>query len=63
MLTFLAALMAAEGAVCLIAPKFGLGKLAALDDRMKARTLFFTGAFLVIVAGVLGLTVMAPKRP
>jgi uncharacterized protein YjeT (DUF2065 family) len=42
MLTFLAVLMTAEGAICLIAPKFGLVKLAALDEQMKARTLFFT---------------------
>jgi hypothetical protein len=55
LLTFIAVLMAAEGAVCLIVPRFGLGKLAAIDDRMKARTLFFTGATLVIIAGVLGL--------
>jgi uncharacterized protein YjeT (DUF2065 family) len=53
LLTFIAGLLAAEGAMCLLAPRFALQKLALVDDAAKARTLFLTGVSLIVVAGVL----------
>ena len=61
LLTFLAALLLAEGAMCLIMPRFGLVKLVVLDDATKARAMFFTGVTLVIVAGVLAANLLWPR--
>lgn len=55
LLTFVAVLMVAEGAVCLIMPKYGLLSLEALDDSVRNRALLFTGAILIVIAGVLAL--------
>ncbi len=61
LLTFLAALLLAEGAMCFFMPRFGLAKLIVLDEATKARAMFFTGVTLVIVAGVLAASLIWPR--
>jgi uncharacterized protein YjeT (DUF2065 family) len=52
-LSLLAVFMLAEGVLCITVPKLGVHSLQVLDEETKARTLFFTGVFVIIVAGVL----------
>ena len=48
--------MLVEGLLCIFIPKLGVNSLQTLDEASKARTLFFTGVLMIIVAGVLAGT-------
>ena len=52
-LTLLGLFFAAEGILCVVAPKLGVQSLQVIDESTKARTLVFTGVLAVVVAGVL----------
>ena len=52
-LSILGVLMVAEGVMCVAAPKLGVQSLQVLDETAKARTLFLTGVFVIVAAGVL----------
>ena len=55
-LSLLGVLMLVEGLLCMLIPKLGVQSLRILDEASKARTLFFTGALMIIVGGVLAST-------
>ncbi len=55
-LSLLGVFMLAEGLLCVMAPKLGVRSLQVLDEASKARTLFFTGVFVIVVAGVLAVS-------
>ncbi len=52
-LSLLGVFMLSEGLLCVTAPKLGVHSLQVLVEAAKARTLFFTGVLVIIVAGVL----------
>ncbi len=59
-LSLLGVFMLAEGLLCVLAPKLGVQSLQVLDEASKARTLFFTGVFVIVVAGVLAASLVLP---
>ncbi len=54
-LSLLAMFLVAEGVMCIAAPRLSIQSLQVLDEAAKAKTLFYTGVFVIIVAGVLAV--------